>query len=67
MNTYIVTYIENYPGADEKSEEDLTKTAFVLADSFDEAKRKVEKRFEKEYESVSVRAICIDNKAHIII
>lgn len=45
MSAYIVTYCESYPGADERTEEELTKVAFVLADSFKEAEQKVTKRF----------------------
>lgn len=67
MNTYIVSYTEIFPGANEYSEEELTKTAFVLATSWDGAASKVTKRFKKESESVNIKAIVLDNRATIII
>ncbi len=67
MNTYIVTYTEAFPGANEYTEEELTKVAFVLAGSFDEAEKKVKGRFKKEMENVYIKAISLDSKATIIV
>lgn len=67
MKTYIVTYEEIYPGADEVDEEVRTKVAFVLADSFKEAIQKTERKFKGDMESVSIKAVTLDLKATIIV
>lgn len=67
MKTYIVTYRKSYPGANECTDEELQRVAFVFADSFQDAENKVTKRFKGEFESVRVIAISIDEKATIIV
>ncbi len=64
---YTVTYLRIYPGADRASEEDNTAIAFVLADSFADAEKKVYRRFNGELESVSIRAISRDDAASIVV
>lgn len=66
METFIVTYIRNYPDCDAVPEEDRTHTAFVLAESFNQAAEKVEKEFKKEFESVWVKAVFRDKNSNII-
>lgn len=67
MDTYIVTYEEIFPGAMNRTKEELTKTAIVLAGSFDEAQRKVESRFKKEMERVKVLAIALNEDTTMIV
>lgn len=72
MDVYIVTYKMSFPGANEYSDQDLTKTAFVLAESFKDAQEKVEKRFKKDFgsglsEGVSVIAISRGENGEVII
>ncbi len=49
MNTYQVIYEMAYPGADND-----IRTAYVLAESFQEAEDKVVKRYQKECEGAYV-------------
>lgn len=65
MEIYQVSFYRSCPGA--TYTEDDVLTAFVQADSFDDAKIKVEQRYKKEYESARIIGICIPERVEIII
>jgi len=65
MKTYQVSFYHIYPECSYDEEDVLT--AFVLADSFENAKRKVEQRYKKEYESAEILAVAVAKKCEIII
>lgn len=65
METYQVSFYRNYPDSDESQEN--SRTAFVLAKSFEEAKRKVEQRHKNEYGSATVFAVATPENVEIIL
>lgn len=63
---YQVSFKVSYPRETEVCDDDVM-TAFVLADSFNEAQRKVEQRYKKEFESAKIFGISLAEKVDIII
>lgn len=65
MELYQVSFYVKYPDSIENK--DNASTAFVQAKDWNEAVRKVEKRYEKEFESATVFSVSLAENCEIII
>jgi hypothetical protein len=68
-NIYQVSFRKVYPRDSNENwdSEDDIMTAFVIANSFNDAQNKVEQRYKKEFESAKIFGISIAENVDIII
>lgn len=65
MELYQVSFHRIYPGC--REDDDSALTAFVQASDWNEAARKVEQRYKKEFESAKIYGISKAQNCEIII